>query len=291
MKRSVLVSLFLGVACGGVEGVEDDFTDTTEQGLIGGSQASSDLWPSTIYLGTGCTAARVSTRSILTAAHCVMLKGDDTLYPYARYEYWEGQTIYFTNSRVLDGSATWYSATVRGIRIHPTFREACDPHCHFDVSLNEPHAPDVAIILTEEVLPAEIPAAYISTSVVSSGDQLTIMGYGCEQSVWKGGGGRLKYEVTAARHIDHFDLKQNYIPTWGLEDAPSEASICPGDSGGPVYRGTSMTKIVGVNAFYLFDDRESGVSSTNLHTRLGLGGEHGVTDWLRQILPSIRFVN
>ena len=242
MKRSVLASaMFLATACGGVEGFEGDATGTTEEGLIGGSQAASDLWPSTIYLGTGCTAARVSSRSILTAAHCVMLKGDDALYPYPRPEYWDGRTIYFTNSKALDGSETWYSATVRGVQIHPTFRQACTPHCHFDVSLDEPHAPDVAVILTEEVLPAEIPAAYISTGLVSSGDQLTIMGYGCEQSVWRGGGGRLKYEVTAARYIDHFDLKQSYIPTWGLEVAPKEASICPGDSGGPVYRGSSMT--------------------------------------------------
>jgi hypothetical protein len=292
--RFALVTMFgLVAACGGVEGFEDDVELETESaGLIGGSAASASQWPSTIYLSTGCTAARVSSRSILTAAHCVMLKGDDTLYPFARYEYWDGQTISFTNSKTLDGSQIWYSATVRGVRIHPAFLAACDPHCHFDVSLNEPHAPDVAIILTEEVLPEQIPAAYISTNVVSAGDQVTIMGYGCERSVWLGGGTRrLKYEVTAARSSDHDDLRQGYIHTWGLEDASTEASLCPGDSGGPVYRGTSYTKIVGVNAFYLFDDRDSGVSSTNLHTRIGSGNPHRVTDWLRNILPSTRFVD
>jgi hypothetical protein len=291
MNRFIIASSLLLCACGGVEGELE--VETVDLGLIGGSAAQPGQWDATLYLGSGCTAARVSTRSILTAAHCVLLRSGDTIYPMVRYGYWAGNTIQFTNSKTLDGSAVWHTRTVRRVYVHPRFLEACDPHCHQDVSLQEPHAPDVALIVLEEELPSTIPAAYISTNVVQTGDPLTIMGYGCERSVWLSDSNthRLKYEVTAARNTDHFDLKQGYIHSYGLEDASSEASICPGDSGGPVYRGTSEARIVGVNAFYLFDDRDSGISSTNLHTRLGSGNPHHVEDWLRSLLPASRFVD
>ena len=61
------------------------------------------------------------------------------------------------------------------------------------------------------------------------------------------------------------------IAAAGAPDA-GVASICPGDSGGPVYRDDgTQTKIVGVNSYYDFAPSDTqGISFANWHTRLDL---------------------
>jgi S1-C subfamily serine protease len=65
----------------------------------------------------------------------------------------------------------------------------------------------------------------------------------------------------------------NLIST--LLDSTS-ASICPGDSGGPVYKESNQS-VIGINSQYIFSDK-SGVSYLNTHTRLS-----EVSDWIHSI--------
>lgn len=77
------------------------------------------------------------------------------------------------------------------------------------------------------------------------------------------------------------------------EGAPrsEEASLCPGDSGGPVYREDGASRlIVGVNAYYSFKPQSadpSRVSVTNWHTRLDGESRFDIAGWLASI-PGVR---
>lgn len=62
------------------------------------------------------------------------------------------------------------------------------------------------------------------------------------------------------------------------------AGICPGDSGGGVYRGTGDSKVVGVNSGF-FSDGEPGPASLSVYGRTD--GEGGVARWLKNNLPKV----
>lgn len=147
--------------------------------------------------------------------------------------------------------------------------------------------------------------ASVDLSPVVDGDRLWIMGYGCENGVdnanrYPEGGPRLKVQDTEAlgeavlEHEGTFiPTEQNpvvherYVITPGKAFADEQASLCPGDSGGPVYRAdTDGTVIVGVNAYYSFLPRfrdPDRVSYTNWHTRLDESSPWQVNPWLRDL--------
>ena len=62
------------------------------------------------------------------------------------------------------------------------------------------------------------------------------------------------------------------------------SSLCPGDSGGPVFRESNHNEIVGINAYYSFkrDDR-LGISYTNMHARLS-----PISDWIEFVFQTIK---
>jgi hypothetical protein len=69
----------------------------------------------------------------------------------------------------------------------------------------------------------------------------------------------------------------NYVLTAG------KAGLCPGDSGGPLYRAGA---VVGVNANYTLrpdDQDEVGLPVTNWHTRLDGNSRNHVGEWLSEV--------
>jgi hypothetical protein len=165
--------------------------------------------------------------------------------------------------------------TIEQVELAPTWFDACTPGCGY-VKTELPDPPDVALIRIREETP--IPEAIVDLRPISAGEPVVIMGYGCESDEDPAPPGRLKYQTTQAIPSDEFgDLGEVYFFTAGPEVDPAGAAICPGDSGGPVFRddGTQQ-KVIGINSQMLGLER-------NYHTRLDNEARVNVAAWLRAL--------
>ncbi len=242
--------------------------------LIGGSVADPKDYPATIRLISGCTAAKVAPKLILTAAHCVVdLHTGDI------------RANYQTDSKIgiQYGSKTYTDFVVETLP-HESFVNAVKAA---NAAGNSPNnvskdSYDVAFIVVRENL-TDIGEAEIDLNKVLVTDPLIVGGYGCEDHLggttpsprhYKAGetyavdidalaGARGNYSSRSVQQ----SIFQHNILTAAQKFDSAVPSICPGDSGGPVYRANDHLAIVGVNSYYSFND-ESGISTTNWHTRL-----------------------
>lgn len=277
-------------------GQGEDSTDDSI-GLVGGNQASSSQFPATVHVLGGCTAARVGPRHLLIAAHCVQDHTTNQL----RWDYQPGSVIEYTNAAKTDPATAYQRGTIAKTSVHPA-RTQHWTNWAVNV-LGEEVPPDVAIItLTRDVIGVQ--EASVDMRPVRLGETLTIMGYGCEAGVYGHKdytANKLKFKTTYALPASATLHEGSYL--WGAEDprferpdasyvitpgggrSVAEASLCPGDSGGPVYRNEGIEKtIVGVNAYYSFKsaaDDPAGVSVTNWHTRLDSESRFEVGKWLK----------
>ncbi|HSO39905.1 MAG TPA: hypothetical protein VLT33_45570, partial [Labilithrix sp.] len=89
----------------------------------------------------------------------------------------------------------------------------------------------------------------------------------------------------------------SYLLTPGASHPNGTASLCPGDSGGPVLLdhpvypggpGYPTNVVVGINADYTFNG--SGYSTFNIHTRLSDEAPNYVGRWLQMVLPESSFL-
>lgn len=277
--------------------------------LVGGTVAAEGEFPSTMVILGGCTVAKVGPRHILTASHCVMNEGEHKL----RAEYEAGRAIYLGRGVTLEQTTPPESAGFRRVTLARTHV----PPVVFEERITngwprvllESAPPDVALLeLTadSEAALADVPSASVDLSTLPVGAAVVIGGYGCEHGV-KGTKDyatvRLKRKSTktvgveAALHPGSFvaggdsaqrhNLEKQYAMTPGQGLAAEEASLCPGDSGGPVYvdDGTA-SRIVGVNSYYSFAEASVDpvrISKTNWHTRLDTASRFDVGSWLASL--------
>ncbi len=272
------------VACGS-EGA-DDTTGSSAHELTGGDPASDTDFPATVKIG-GCTAAKVGSRFFLLAAHCV----DDSMgLPAASYR--PGASLNIIPSRdVNNRTLPDVPTTVRQTYVHPQWRATCvaSGGCGVNV-LNSPNPPDVAVIEVNDDTP--IQSAFVDARPLGYHAPLTIMGYGCENGLDGGGpSGRLKFEQTLLEPLttllhaystqDVVSIGSSFFLTPGQSLDGEEASLCFGDSGGPVYRDDpTQSLVVGINAYYSFDGSPGGYSYTNWHTRLDTSSRENIALWL-----------
>jgi hypothetical protein len=300
--RYALALLCLGtlpVGCAvqtGPGGQGEESTDDS-LGLVGGKQAAASQFPATVRIAGGCTAARVGPRHLLIAAHCVQDHASNQL----RWDYQPGSVIEYTNAPKTDPATAYGQGTIAKTSVHPAWTQHWT---NWTVNvLGEEVPPDVAVIeLTQDLIGVQ--EASVDMRPVRLGETLTIMGYGCEAGVYGHKdytANKLKFQTTYAlpasatlhegSHLwgaedPRFErLDASYVITPGGGRSVAEASLCPGDSGGPVYRdeGTEKT-IVGVNAYYSFrptSDDPAGKSVTNWHTRLDDDSRFEVGRWLK----------
>jgi hypothetical protein len=272
--------------------------DSAGDALIGGEEASPDAFPSTVYLESGCTAVKVGASLLLTAAHCVL--DPTTVDP--RWK--AGDTLKLARPPA-DALGDY---TVAATHVSPEWKKACErTFCAASAVTVRLDAPDVAVIeLTSDV--AGVPIAPVDANALATGDRVTVLGFGCTDGVLRSdetAGHALKAKETtiidgaAAVHegstLTTAELPAasgTYAMTAGPGLDPSAAGLCPGDSGGPMYRRTDKELlVVGVNANYTFrpdklDDR--GLPVTNWHTRLDDSSRQKVGPWLRTLGVVVR---
>jgi len=278
-----------------VEGAEEDLT--------GGELAPERAFRSTLLIRGNCTVSRVGPRHILTAAHCIF---DEEAHS-VRSDFAVGATIDLTTSNAADSHGPKDASGFRAVtiaRVHVPAVYAEERVSGVRV-LGPTVAPDVAVLElgagAEKVL-ADVPIAKVDLSTVEPGAKVVIMGYGCEAGL----NGpkdytkqRLKLRRTVAlglesqAHVGSWvgpdlagerakRLEKSYTFTPGHRDKTEEASLCPGDSGGPVYRDDGgEDRVVGVNAYYSFrPDDGYDVSVTNWHTRLDVASRFDIGSFL-----------
>jgi hypothetical protein len=256
--------------------------------LTGGTahpQVSGSMFPSTVNLNGGCTATKIGPRHFLTAAHCAYDFTTATAVP----AYWDNKTIAITNEAYpLHGSTypnPWTGVTIQHTYFANSFWNACtSAPCSFSDMITK--GADLAIVHVKEETPHIATVSNIDFQAPWVGKPVIIVGYGCEEG--KNGRsrsqinpelpwGRLKYHQTnmgSPSLLSNVSVPANSpLLNWefitpGLPLGQENASICPGDSGGPVFADDGMGSVlVGVNSgFPSWDSSETGV--LNYHVRL-----------------------
>ncbi len=269
-----------------------------EEALIGGRQSAPYHFRSTVAIGGECTAAKVGPKLFLTAAHCVAEPRPDRRditpdFPPndgIKAKYLPGQSI-LLNWGLNATDAEKGPVTIVRTSIHPSWW-ACIPCAE---PIMEPGAADIAVIEIAQSTP-QIPMAVVDLNPVPVGQQVAKVGWGCEQpQATTTELGRYKTADAWVVPPDHIhkpnweytseliqQLAASYLITEGQGRNELRASLCPGDSGGPLYLPSNTERrIVGVNASFNHDGAQSEVPSwTDWHTKTANNAPFGVARWL-----------
>jgi hypothetical protein len=271
---------------------------STSSDLVGGQVAGASEFLSTLHIEGGCTGVKVGPRQILLAAHCV----HNPLFNAAERAYSPGKSIRISTGKVTKFQDSSYRTfEIEVTHIPPWWTSSCTRPCVNNM-LASSHPADVAVVVVKTDLD-QIPTAAIDMRPVRVGDPLVVTGVGCEAGV-RGPVDflvqRQKYQRTRAISEDKLlenpnyreegakadvaALFQNYLLTPGQSLDRAQASLCPGDSGGPVYRDDGRGEtIVGINSYYSFPPEAvdpNGISDTNWHSRVDAESRDGVSTWL-----------
>lgn len=283
----------LAFGCSSVTG--PDIAQSEDANLIGGSYLEDGDLPSTLLIKDNCTASKVGARHILLAAHCVWDKGLQPMFA-------DGKQLRVTSAASATSTTPFQTLTIRHTNVGPEWVENCssaDSMCMAAGYDNEHRASDVAVVETVEEI-ANVPVAAIDTEPLQPGEAVIVTGYGCQGSVggyWSYSSSNLKAGVVqllpaqATIHSGSQVTPENVSHVAGhdlITPGPAWTTpgpgLCPGDSGGPLYRakGGGAT-IVGVNGSYTFSGVGGGLPVTNWHTRLDTATARNVGAWLKAV--------
>lgn len=294
-RAAILLACLAGFtgACGSVTEESDAEEASGEDALIGGAPATAAQFPATVYLKRGCTAAKVAEKRLLTAAHCVI--DGSTLDP----KYGPDKPVEISR----EPAKGFTSHVVAKVHVHPKWVPACESaYCAASSVTATLDAADVAVIELADDL-AGVPIAPIDEAPLATRDKVIVLGFGCTEGVTaedKRTNITLKFAETTiiaparAVHegspVDATKVGQVagiYALTPGPARVKNAGGLCPGDSGGPLYKKRGETLyVVGVNANYTLRPGEkdlAGIPVTNWHTRLDAQSRLGIAAWLRSV--------
>lgn len=280
-----------GLPTASTSSVDAGSARSSDAAIDGAVDAGATSSGAPVLPGT-CTAVRVGPSQLLLAAHCVV--NSATVDPI-----WNpGDSL----AIVRDPSGGWKTATVTAVHVHPAWLERCRRSlCAASAVTATIDAPDLAVLDLSAAALAELQIVPISGQTLDTGQAVTVTGYGCTESV-TGPDERtsisLRWRETtivpfatavhAGSPVASVDVPAAgiYALTRGPASDPNMAGLCPGDSGGPLYRRIdSALYVVGVNANYTFiaGGPASGLPVTNWHTRLDHGSRHDTATWLKSL--------
>lgn len=309
MGLAALGSALLGACAGGARS-DDEAAEQTiasrANALIGGRLAGPEQFRTTVGFADVCTAAKVGPRLFLTAAHCVAVPRPGRLDPIpdpfppndgVGEKYLPGSPVLIHFGLNVDDPAQ-AELTITRTSIHPSWWEC--PLCQ-EPSRNA--AADIAVVEIAEDTP-EIPEARVELDRIPVGAPVVKVGWGCEVTTSLPPGTRVELDryklddtVTIVpsevqRHEPRISdeqlalLDDSYLITAGRDQNGDDASLCLGDSGGPLYLADEADpRVVGVNSDYTFRGDQpapGGVSWTDWHTRTSVDSLHGIGQWLSE---------
>jgi secreted trypsin-like serine protease len=226
-----------------------------------------------------CTASKIGEDVIITAAHC--------------FDFHKTYSILFsTDSK--NPNYEFSPLKISKVFRHPSYKIDSDGESDFAQS-------DVAIVfIKSNAIFTELKTIDLDYKDVMPGTSVEIWGYGCQESMNKidsyypvkksfttkvepkesllniaGASGKLYLDN--ANDIFNFNFM-----TPGKAKSDNEASVCFGDSGGPVLQ---EGKIVGINVEGFLDDMNEkgesakGITYLNLHVRLS-----NIKNWIQETL-------
>lgn len=288
----------LGTAClagcaggAGPDASAEGLVASREEALIGGRPATSDQFRASVGFNDICTAAKVGPRSFLTAAHCVAVPRPGRLDPVpdpfppndgVGEKYLPGAPLLIHWGLSVDDPEQ-AEFTITETSIHPSWWEC--PLCQ---QPSRDAAADIAVVEVAEESP-EIPEARVELDRIGLGAAVVEVGWGCEVTTNLPPGTRVELDrfkldesativaTEIQRHEPRISDEQraridaSYLITAGRDQNSDDASLCLGDSGGPLYLADEADpRVVGVNSDYTFraDQPEpGGISWTDWHTR------------------------
>lgn len=273
----------------------------TASALIEGQVDDANRYGAVVALWSdearSCSATKIAPATFLTAAHCVVDFASGDL---AR-RFQPGGTLRIgagIESR-LDDTQT---VAVIDTELPPAFRAGLERLRAYQQSLIDDYRaryrdealarrirhlradsritdrfPDAALIRVATPTP-NIPEMPVSLAPLQAGARVTLVGYGCERvRDWQGPDrqNRPARRLWGDTHVIRVDDVNFY--TFGSEGRPGSATLCPGDSGGPVLFEGQVVGVHGTVWGLSYRDTARSNMSVNLHrltnweawTRLG----------------------
>lgn len=228
-----------------------------------------------------CTITKVGPRQFITAAHCISGKEK------------------FLSLSFQDFNGI---VKVKSVHLHPTWIKDCSKFKCTGKEVGGPNMTpgrsDVALFNVKDDTP-KIPVVNVRYSALSNDTEVAMVGAGCTRGIEPGGKDNMRYAITKTispdalthekslyKNISEVTGQSNWV-TPGLGVGSKNASLCPGDSGGPLLTKNQdgEWEICGVAADYTFDGpyQDGAITITNLHTRLDDESLSHIGGWIREV--------